>query len=138
MKKRKYIITALIIFLVCSTIYNIFDKVREASEKQNAKAFYQLTHSFKQPKTSSDKDYLYISVSLSDNKVLISATREPSGQGNVRLYDGSTGKLLQTFNNPKTNSTNTNQFGHSVSLSGNKVLISATGSPDVGGTDLSV
>ena len=84
----------------------------------------KLLQTFNDPKTNSTNQFGH-SVSLSDNRIVISATGSPDVGGTVYLYDGSTGKLLQTFNDPKTNSTN--QFGDSVSVSGNKILIGASG-----------
>src|SRR3989344_5658740 len=66
------------------------------------------------------------SVSISSDKVLIGVYADDTGAnnaGSAHLYDATTGTLLQTFNNP-TPAFN-DQFGYSVSISGDKVLISA-------------
>ena len=47
-----------------------------------------------------------------------------------------TGSLLQTLNNPNAYGTSANdQFGYSVSVDGNRVVVGATGEDDAGGTD---
>ena len=64
------------------------------------------------------------SVSIDGNKFIVGAPYDDSGAtdaGSAYLYDATTGALLQTFNNP-TPAFNDN-FGFSVSISGDKVLI---------------
>ena len=83
----------------------------------------KLLRTFHAPKTTSSEEF-GVSVSLSGNKVLIGALRILDGRlGAGYLYDGSTGKLLQTFYDPKTDREDV--FGRSVSLSDNKVLIAS-------------
>lgn len=65
-------------------------------------------------------------VALSDNRVLVAAFLEDAGETNsgaVYLYDGTTGKLLQTFVNPTPN--RGDLFGRAVAMDGTHVLISA-------------
>ncbi|MBM2852856.1 MAG: hypothetical protein HW420_1403, partial [Candidatus Nitrosotenuis sp.] len=72
-------------------------------------------------------DFFGWSVSVSGNNVLVNSLGENNidflDTGAAYLFDGTTGALLQTFNHP-TLETN-DQFGWSVSVSGNNVLISA-------------
>jgi WD40 repeat protein len=68
------------------------------------------------------------SVALDGNNVLIGARRDGTNGGDVgqaHLFDATTGALLQTFNDPTI--TNSDQFGYSVALDGNNVLIGAFG-----------
>jgi len=95
-----------------------------------------LLHTFNNP-TPEDYDHFGISISLSGNKVLIGAPyddTEATNAGAAYLYDTTTGALLQTFNNPTPE--DNDWFGQDVSISGDKVLISAfrddTGAYDAG------
>jgi len=66
------------------------------------------------------------SVSVSGNNVLVGAPRDDTGAsqaGLAYLFDATTGNLLQTFNNPTP--AIDDEFGFSVSLSGNNVLVGA-------------
>jgi len=67
------------------------------------------------------------SVSLNENRVLIGAQGH-SGNGAAYLYDLS-GNLQLTFLNPIDPSFPAPQFGHSVSIFGNNVVISAHNNP---------
>ena len=73
-----------------------------------------------------DGDGFGTGVSLSGGKALIGANTDDttgSNSGRAYLYDSVSGSLLQTFENP-TPAAN-DQFGQSVSLSGNRALIGA-------------
>ncbi len=61
------------------------------------------------------------SVSISGNNVLVGALNDDTGatDGSAYLFDATTGGLLKTFNNPAPDSGNVDQFGFSVSISGN-------------------
>jgi len=75
--------------------------------------------------TPSPKDNYGHSVSISGNKVVVGAYTDDTGAedaGSVYLFDTS-GNLLQTFNNP--NPMPGDNFGLSVSISGNYVLVGA-------------
>ena len=70
-------------------------------------------------------DNFGLSLSIYENYILVGADREDAGAedvGSVYLFDTS-GNLLQTFNNP--NPMPGDQFGHTVSISGNHVLTGA-------------
>jgi hypothetical protein len=77
------------------------------------------------------------SVAISGNNVLIGALFDSTGAtsaGSAYLFDLTTGNLLQTFNNPTPE--HSDQFGNSVAISGNNLLIAAvfdnTGASDAG------
>ena len=83
-----------------------------------------------------NQDGFGTSVSVSGNNVLIGAYNDDTngGQvGQVHLFDGTTGALLRTFNDPTP--TTADFFGTSVSVSGNSVLIGARGD-DTNGRDV--
>ena len=66
------------------------------------------------------------SAALTGNNVLIGAFGDDTNGGNsgqANLFDAITGNLLQTFNDPTP--TGADQFGFSVALSANNVLIGA-------------
>ena len=84
--------------------------------------------------TSSASDLFGDDVSISGNYVAVGSSREdtPSSQsGVVYIYDLLTGSLVETIENPnKFNTANDDYFGERVSLSGNKLLVSARGEDD--------
>ena len=85
-----------------------------------------LLRTFNNPTPTSDERFGG-SVSISNDKVLIGGKNDAytSSGGSVYLYDATTGDLLKTFNNPTPSSID--EFGHTVSISGNRVLIGAIG-----------
>jgi len=85
-----------------------------------------LLQTFNNP-TPVNQDQFGISVSVSGNNVLVGTRLDDTGAidaGSAYLFDATTGNLLQTFNNP-TPILNDN-FGESVSVSGNNVLVGTT------------
>ena len=81
-------------------------------------------------------DLFGTSVALSGDRVLIGASGDDtqgSNVGQAHLFDAVTGALLQTFDDPTV--TSTDQFGRSVALSGDRVLIGAPGD-DTQGNDV--
>jgi len=95
-----------------------------------------LLQTFNNP-TPAGGDKFGVAVSLDGNNALIGATGDNTGAndaGSAYLFDATTGNLLQTFNNPTP--ALLDEFGGSVSVSGNKVLIGArqddTGAMDAG------
>jgi len=87
--------------------------------------------------TQMSGDHFSSSVSIYGDKVLIGADGDDTGAanaGSAYLYDATTGALLQTFNNPTP--VEYEEFGDSVSIYGDKVLIGAqydtTGATDAG------
>ena len=77
-----------------------------------------------QKTTPAGSDWFGWSVSISGDKVLVGAILDDTGAsdaGAAYLFDGTTGALLQTFNNPTPAASD--QFGYSVSISGDKVLV---------------
>ena len=64
---------------------------------------------------------------ISGNRVLIGASRDDTNNddnGQVHLFDATTGSLIRTFNNPD-GPAQYNYFGREVHLSGDRVLISS-------------
>ena len=86
-----------------------------------------LLHTFSNPTPAEDESF-GSSVFLSEDKVFIGAYNDHIGAGpavgSVYLYDATTGALLHTFNNPTPAAYD--NFGYSVSVSGDKVLIGAS------------
>ncbi|MGI9427292.1 MAG: hypothetical protein ACR2NM_01450, partial [Bythopirellula sp.] len=94
-----------------------------------------LLRTFNDP-TVTNSDGFGVSVALDGNKVLIGANGDDTRGnfvGQAHLFDAMTGNLLRTFNDPTV--TETDGFGWSVALDGNKVLIGATGD-DTNGTQV--
>jgi hypothetical protein len=89
--------------------------------------FLQLQHTLTNP-TPASGDHFGWSVSMSGDQVLVGAPDDgtgAAGAGSAYLYDAVTGNLLRTFNNPTP--AVGDDFGLSVSLSGNRVLVGAPG-----------
>jgi hypothetical protein len=88
--------------------------------------------------TSSASDGFGEDVSISGNYVAVGAPYEDTPQsqsGVVYIYDLLTGSLVETIENPTVYGTaNDDRFGERVSLSGNKLLVSARGEDDDGTT----
>jgi Ca2+-binding RTX toxin-like protein len=85
-----------------------------------------LLQTFNNP-TPAAGDQFGTSVSVSGNNILVGAPFDDTGTtdtGAVYLFDGTTG-ALQTFNNPTPAAGD--QFGTSVSVSGNNILVGASG-----------
>ena len=94
-----------------------------------------LLQTFDDP-TPTTEDQFGTSVSISGNNVLVGAPGDDTnGQdvGQAHLFDATTGLLLQTFDDPTV--TTEDQFGVSVSISGNNVLVGAPGD-DTNGQDV--
>ena len=86
-----------------------------------------LLQTFDDP-TVTGSDLFGTSVAIDGNSVLIGAPfddTQGSAVGQAHLFDATTGNLLQTFDDPTV--TGFDQFGDSVALSGNSVLIGARG-----------
>ncbi|MBI2046236.1 MAG: thrombospondin type 3 repeat-containing protein [Parcubacteria group bacterium] len=84
-----------------------------------------LLQTFNNPAPAFDDGFGY-SVAISGDKVLISAYADDTGAinaGSAYLFDAVTGSLLYTFNNPT--STPYKNFGISVAISGDNILIGA-------------
>lgn len=84
-----------------------------------------LLRTFNNP-SPANNDYFGESVAISANRVLIGASGDNAGAGNAgaaHLFDGASGALLRTFNNPTPASND--YFGASVAISGNNVLVGA-------------
>jgi FG-GAP repeat len=78
------------------------------------------------PPNNPFSDQFGFAVAIDSDKALIGAPfneEEGSNSGAAYLFDTATGDLLQTFLNPTPE--NADEFGYSVSISGNKILIGA-------------
>jgi FG-GAP repeat len=88
----------------------------------------ELVHTILNPNPG-DADLFAGAVDIDGDKILISAraddTTDVIDAGAVYLFDAGTGKQLQTFANPTPESGD--MFGVSVAISGNQVLIGASG-----------
>ncbi len=90
-------------------------------------AYGVLLQTFNNPTPASGDEFGF-SVSVSGNNVLVGAPKDDTGfqdAGSAYLFDATTGNLLQTINNPTP--AFGDQFGFSVSVSGNFVLVGARG-----------
>ncbi|MEO0625075.1 MAG: hypothetical protein AAF183_23225 [Pseudomonadota bacterium] len=86
-----------------------------------------LLQTFDDP-TVTTSDQFGVSVALDGNNILIGAHSDDTNGGNVgqaHLFDATTGALLRTFDDPTA--TTGDNFGFSVALDGNNVLIGAQG-----------
>jgi len=87
-----------------------------------------LTHTFENPGSSPYWDFFGIAVSVSGDRVLVGALYDVNetsfvNSGRAYLFDAVSGNLLHTFDNPSPDPND--YFGNSVSVSGDRVLISA-------------
>ena len=86
-----------------------------------------LLQTFNDP-TVTTADFFGFSVAIDGSNVVISGVGDDTNGGNVgqaHLFDATTGVLLRTFNDPTI--TNADNFGVSVAIDGNNVLIGASG-----------
>ena len=97
---------------------------------------FSLSQTFNDPAPAILDDFGF-SVAIDGNNVLIGDFRDDSNgvdAGQAYLFDATTGNLLQTFNDPTPASVD--DFGFSVAIDGNNVLIGArlddNNGPDVG------
>ena len=85
-----------------------------------------LLQTFDDP-TPTTVDRFGSATAISGNRVLIGASRDDTNNddnGQVHLFDTTTGSLIRTFNNPDGQA-QYNNFGREVHLSGDRVLISS-------------
>jgi outer membrane protein assembly factor BamB len=93
-------------------------------------ASFELTQTFLNP-SPDFQDNFGFSVALADNRVLVGAPFDDTGaitSGTAYLFNASTGNLLQTFLNPTPGEVR--QFGNSVALADNLVVIGAPGTQE--------
>ncbi len=98
-------------------------------------AYGTLLQTFDDP-TPTLTDQFGVSVSISGNNVLVGAFADDTNGENVgqaHLFDATTGAFLRTFVDPTP--TTEDDFGFSVSISGNNVLVGAIGD-DTNGEDI--
>ena len=90
-----------------------------------AAATGNLLHTFNDPTVTTEDNFGH-SVAIDGNNVLIGALYDDTNGANVgqaHLFDAATGNLLHTFNDPTV--TTGDNFGCSVAIDGNNVLIGA-------------
>ena len=98
----------------------------------DAEAAFSLSQTFNDP-TVTEFDLFGTSVAIDGSNVLVGAPSDDTNGFNVgqaHLFDASTGSLLRTFDDPTV--TNTDVFGVSVALDGNRVLIGAFNDSTIG------
>ena len=90
------------------------------------------------PYGSTSVDFFGWSVAIDGNYAIVSAVYEdePSGtnSGKAYIFNVTTGALVHTLNNPSAYSSSQNdEFGQSVAISGNYAIVGATKEDDAGG-----
>jgi outer membrane protein assembly factor BamB len=88
---------------------------------------------------TSGSDQFGYSVSISGNYAIVGANLEDdsggTGSGKAYIFNVTTGALVHTLNNPNAYSTSgSDQFGYSVSISGNYAIVCAYIEDDTGGS----
>jgi hypothetical protein len=101
----------------------------------------QLVHTLNNPNAygTSVSDWFGASVAISGNYAIVGAWREDDAggtfSGKAYIYNVTTGQLVHTLNNPNAYGTSADDnFGFSVAISGNYVIVSAQTETDAGGT----
>ena len=91
-----------------------------------------LLHTLHSPNAygTSDSDYFGYSVAISGNYAVVGAHGEKdaggTNSGKAYIFDATTGSLLHTLHNPNAYGPSaTDQFGYSVAISGNRVVVGA-------------
>ena len=120
----------------------------DAGGTQSGKAYIfdattgSLLHTLSNPNAygTSASDQFGRSVSISGNRVIVGAPYEddaPSnGSGKAYIFDVTTGSLLHTLSNPNAYGTSANDnFGYSISISGNYAIFGSHLEDEVGNTD---
>jgi hypothetical protein len=99
-----------------------------------------LVHTLDNPNAwnTSAFDRFSLAVSISGNYAIVGAYQEDDASytdsGKVYIFDVITGKLLHTLDNPNAyNNTYQDQFGYSVGIDGNNIIVSANKEDDAGG-----
>jgi hypothetical protein len=108
----------------------------------NAWANTTLEHTLDNPNAygTSESDFFGISVAISGNYAIIGARSEDdaggTSSGKAYIFDVTTGSLLHTLDNPNAYATSQfDQFGQSVAISGNYAIVGAYLENDAGGND---
>jgi len=117
------------------------------TDKDSGKAYIfnvttgALVHTLDNPNAygTSNKDYFGSAVAISGNYAIVSATDEDdaggAASGKAYIFNVTTGALLHTLDNPNPVDTSVgDQFGHSLSISGNYAIVSAYNEDDAGGS----
>ena len=90
--------------------------------------------------STSANDYFGFSVATDGNYAVVGAYNEDDAggidSGKAYIFDATTGSLLHTLHNPNAYGTSADDnFGISVAISGNRVVVGADGEDDAGGTN---
>jgi hypothetical protein len=88
--------------------------------------------------STSSSDFFGLAVAISESYAIVAAYKEDDADGNdngkVYVFSTTDGSLLHTLDNPNAYSTtNSDQFGYSLAISGNYVIIGANTEGDAGG-----
>ena len=103
-----------------------------------------LVHTLNNPNAygTSATDFFGYSVAISSDYAIVGSRLEDDAgstdSGKVYIYNVTTGALVYTLDNPNGNNTSAgsgDEFGYSVSISGNYVIVGAKSEDDAGGTD---
>ena len=99
-----------------------------------------LVHTLNNPNAygTPTSDQFGLPVAISGNYAVVGGYQEDSvaggSVGNAYIFNVTTGALLRTLNNPNAYGTgNTDNFGYSVAISGNYLIVGATEEDDAGG-----
>jgi hypothetical protein len=119
----------------------------DAGGTQSGKAYiYNVTtgallHTLNNPTAygTSASDQFSRAVAISGNYAIVGAPQEDdaggTGSGKAYIFNVTTGALVHTLDNPNAYSTSqSDQFGNSVAISGNYAIVNANAEDDAGGT----
>jgi hypothetical protein len=99
-----------------------------------------LLHTLNNPNaySTSASDFFGNAVAISGSYVIVSAPAEDDagglGSGKAYIFDVTTGALLYTLDNPNAYGTSADEFGVSVAISGDYIIVGANQEADAGGS----
>ena len=93
-----------------------------------------LIHTLRNPESNKSSNYYGESVSISGNNAIVGAVYTDNSSGKAYIYNVTTGALVHNLTNPNAyNTPATDNFGKSVSISGNYAIVGAPFEDDSGG-----
>ena len=93
-----------------------------------------LIHTLRNPESNKASNYYGESVSISGNYAIVGALYTDNSSGKAYIFNVTTGALVHNLTNPNAYSTPaTDNFGRSVSISGNYAIVGAPFEDDSGG-----